>query len=196
MGKRMQSVFPERIETERLLLRPYQAGDGEMYYAVSRKNRAHLQRYESDNVLMEIDSVDEAETIVREIAAEWENQNCYFVGVFDKTEGEFLAQVFVGYKDRDLPDFIIGYIADVEQEGRGYVAEAVRAVLPVLFRNLGAHRVTIHMDDTNVRSQRVAERCGFNLEGHIRENKLNEDGSYSGTLRYGMLRGEFEELFS
>ncbi len=39
-----------------------------------------------------------------------------------------------------------------------------------------------HCDDTNVRSRRVAERCGLVLEGHIRENKLNVDGTHSGRL--------------
>lgn len=50
----------------------------------------------------------------------------------------------------------------------------------------------LERDDTNVRSQRVAERCGFVKEGHIRENKRNADGMLSGTLHYGLLKSEFE----
>jgi len=49
-------------------------------------------------------------------------------------------------------------------------------------------------DDTNVRSRRVAERCGMVLEGHFRENKRNRDGTLSGTLHFGLLRREFEAL--
>jgi hypothetical protein len=37
--------IPTRIETERLYLRPYQAGDGAMYYQVGQRNREHLSRY-------------------------------------------------------------------------------------------------------------------------------------------------------
>jgi RimJ/RimL family protein N-acetyltransferase len=44
----------------------------------------------------------------------------------------------------------------------------------------------------NVRSRRVAERCGFVLEGHIRENKLNPDGTFSGSLYHGLLKSEWE----
>ncbi len=72
-----------------------------------------------------------------------------------------------------------------------YVTEAVNAVVKSLFENLNAHRIRIETDDTNVRSIGVAERCGFVKEGHIRENKRNPDGTYSGTIFFGLLRHEF-----
>ena len=59
------------------------------------------------------------------------------------------------------------------------------------FEHLKAHRVRLECDDSNVRSHRVAERCGMVKEGHIRENKKNPDGTLSGTLHYGLLRSEF-----
>ena len=42
----MQKVLleiPTRIETERLYLRCYEAGDGPWYYAMSQQNRSHLR---------------------------------------------------------------------------------------------------------------------------------------------------------
>jgi RimJ/RimL family protein N-acetyltransferase len=56
--------------------------------------------------------------------------------------------------------------------------------------------VRLECDESNERSWRVAERCGMVREGHWRENKLNEDGSFSGTLHYGILKNEFEALSS
>jgi hypothetical protein len=34
--------LPDKMETERLYLRPYQAGDGSWYYPMSQKNKSHL----------------------------------------------------------------------------------------------------------------------------------------------------------
>ncbi len=82
-------------------------------------------------------------------------------------------------------------IGKVSGNGKGYVTEAVNAVVKSLFEILNAHRIRIETDDTNIRSIRVAERCGFAKEGHIRENKKNPDGTYSGTLFFGLLRHEF-----
>jgi aminoglycoside 6'-N-acetyltransferase len=94
----------------------------------------------------------------------------------------------------DLPEFEIGYFADVDHEGLGFVTEAVQGTLHFIFEHLQAHRVSLRCDDTNVRSGSVAERCGFVREGHLRESKKNPDGTFSGTLCYGLLKGDFEAL--
>jgi ribosomal-protein-alanine N-acetyltransferase len=113
------------------------------------------------------------------------------LGAFRRDTDEFVAQIYVGAVNWNLPEFEIGYFADSEHEGQGYVTEATEAALRFAFEHLGAHRVRLEFDDANVRSLRVAERCGMIREGHIRENKRNADGSISGTLYYGILRDEF-----
>jgi ribosomal-protein-alanine N-acetyltransferase len=188
----MLQEIPERIEAERIVLRPYKAGDGRWYYPMSRKNRAHLARYEAENVVLSIESEEDAEVLVRELAAGWQARNCFFLGAFDRETGEFVAQVYVGPVNWELPEFEIGFFADVEHEGQGYVTEAVGAALGFIFQHLKAHRVRLECDDTNVRSWRVAERCGMVREGHIRENRRNADGTLSGTLHFGLLKREFE----
>jgi aminoglycoside 6'-N-acetyltransferase len=184
--------IPNRIEAKRIYLRCYQAGDGQWFYAMSHKNRAHLARYEADNVVMSIQSEQEAEVLVRELAVEWEARNCFFIGAFDKETDEFVAQVYVGPVNWDLPEFEIGFFVDKDHEGQGYVTEAVRAALRFIFKHLKAHRVRMECDDTNQRSIRLAERCGMVKEGHFRENKKNADGRLSGTLCFGLLKKEFE----
>jgi len=185
--------IPTRIETERLYLRCYQAGDGPWYYEMSQKNKSHLARYESGNAVMTIDTEEDAEIAVRSFAATWVARNAFFLGAFRRDTHEFVAQIYVGAVNWDLPEFEIGYFVDAEHEGQGYVTEAAGAALGFAFEHLGAHRVRLRCDDTNERSFRVAERCGMLREGHMRENKKNADGSISGTLHYGILRGEFME---
>lgn len=186
--------IPARFETKRTYLRSYEAGDGPWFYLMSQRNRTHLARYEADNVVMSIESEENAEVVVRELAAEWEARNFFFMGAFDRETDEFVAQIYVGPVNWDLPEFEIGFFVDRDHEGQGYVTEAVRATLGFIFEHLGAHRVRLECDDTNERSWRVAERCGLVQEGHIRENKVNADGTLTGTLHYGLLRREFEAL--
>jgi ribosomal-protein-alanine N-acetyltransferase len=189
---KMLLEVPERIEAERVYMRPYTAGDGQWYYAMSQKNRSHLARYEAGNVVMSIASEQDAEVVVRELAAEWVARNYFFMGAFDRETDGFVAQIYVGPVNWDVPAFEIGFFVDKDHEGQGYVTEAVRAAMGFIFQHLGAHRVRLECDDTNERSWRVAERCGMVREGHIRENKRNADGTLSGTLHYGLLKREFE----
>jgi [ribosomal protein S5]-alanine N-acetyltransferase len=179
------------IETERLFLRPYRSGDGALYYQISQRNKRHLAQYESRNILMLIASEEEGERAIQRLIASWEAGDAFFLGAFQKETKEFVAQIYIGLSNRQLPEYELGYIVDVDHEGKGYVTESAVAALHFVFEQLGAHRVRLECDDTNVKSRKVAERCGFVKEGHIRENKRNADGRISGTLYYGLLRNEF-----
>jgi ribosomal-protein-alanine N-acetyltransferase len=186
--------IPTCIETERLYLRPYRAGDGAWYYGISLRNRAHLARYEAGNPALALSDPQSAEVLMREFAAHWVARSCFFMGVFDRASDEFVAQIYVGPIDWGLPEFEIGYFADVDHQGQGYVTEAVGGTLRFVFQHLGARRICLRCDDTNLRSALVAERSGLAREGHVRENKAHPDGSITGTLYYGMLRSEFGAL--
>ena len=187
----LQHSLSIHLETERLLLRPYRSNDGSLYYQISQRNRSHLERYESGNILMHLLSEEEAERAIQRLIATRDSGEAYFLGVFDKGTREFVAQIYIGLTNRELPEYELGYIADVDHQGKGYVTEAAKAALQYVFEQLGAHRVRLECDDTNLKSARVAERCGFVREGHVRENRKNPDESISGTLLYGLLRSEF-----
>jgi len=192
MNKMLLDI-PTRFETERLIIRCYEAGDGPLYYAAGVRNRDHLQRYESGNVILTAKTEQEAEILVRELHADWVARNCFFMGAFDKETREFVAQIYVGVVNWDLPEFVMGYFVDKDHEGQSFVTEAVRATLRFIFEHLRAHRVRLDTNETNTRSRRVAERCGFVQEGRLRESRRNPDGTFSGDVFYGLLRSEYEE---
>jgi RimJ/RimL family protein N-acetyltransferase len=183
-----------RLETDRLYLRPYRLEDAAWYAEMSLRNRAHLQRYEAENAAMTIGGEDDARRVLADFAVAWLAGRAFFLGAFLRESDEFVAQVYVGVPNGDLPEFEIGFFADALREGQGYVSEAARAALRFLFDELGARRVRLECDETNARSARVAELCGFKLEGHIRENHLWPDGTVTSTLLYGMLAGESSTL--
>ena len=171
-----EARLPVRWETERLILRPYTKQDAHWYYQMSLRNRDHLQLYESGNLAMSLTSEEHTRKTLATLANYWSEGVCYFVGAFEKAHHEFVAQVYVGPFSVNPVDFIIGYIAERDHEGQGYVTEAVTAIVAQLFSDLGADQVRIHCDETNERSRRVAERCGFRLERMFPEEKRGPDG--------------------
>lgn len=185
--------IPEYMETERLYLRPYQSGDGPMLYAAGMRNRAHFAEFEYGNILMLLKNEVHAEEIIENLVADWAAHKCLFIGIFEKGSSQWVGQVYVEPTNWDLPEFTIGFVADVNYEGKGYISEAVIAVLRMLFINMEAHRIKSDCHEKNVRSWRLLERCGFSREGHLRENKKNANGSFHGDYLYGFLRREFQE---
>lgn len=186
--------IPERIETERLYLRAYKAGDGQMYYMVSIRNREHLAEFESRNVLMQLRNEDHAEDVIGKLVAGWKDRKFFFFGIFEKVTNAWTGQLFLEPTNLELPEIAIGYVAGVNYEGKGYISEAVNVVLKTLFEDLGTHRVKSDCNENNICSWRLLERCGFKREGHLRENKKNVDGSFHGDYLYGLLRQEYINL--
>jgi [ribosomal protein S5]-alanine N-acetyltransferase len=189
--------LPEKMETDRLVVRPYRAGDGAAYFDVCQRNKAHLVRFEGDNPIHAVTTLEEAEILVRDFAVDWARRSAFFLGCWCKETGAFAAQIYIGPLDWHRPAFMIGYFADVDHEGQGYVTEGVRAALRLCFEVLGASRVRLECNELNQRSLRLAERVGFRREGHIREthpNRLRPDGRPSGDLIYGLLRREYHEM--
>ena len=186
--------LPTWLETERLSLRCYQSGDGAAFYQMIQSSQEHLA--EELNAA-ELNLADEhaAEIHVRRLAADWAARKKFILGVWDKATQALIAQVEVYPVDWKTPDFEIGYFVAKKWEGQGIIAEAVKALLRFVFDHLHAHRATIHCKDTNLRSARVAERCGFIQEGHLRETKRTKDGGFRGRLEYGLLRSEYEAIY-
>lgn len=186
--------LPSHIETEHLVLRPYQAGDGSWYYRMSIRNRDHLRRFEAGNPLLDIEDEEDAEGFVRSLADAWDAGEHLFLAAFVRDTDQFAAQIYIGRVNLILPEYRIGYFANVDHEGKGYVTEAVRGCFQFIFEHLKAHRVSLECDDTNERSRRVAERCGMIREAHFRENRRWPDGTLTGTLHYGLLESEWRKM--
>lgn len=71
--------------------------------------------------------------------------------------------------------------------GRGYVTEAVQLVVDYLFWTKKQHRIHLVIVPENAASRRIAERCGFTLEGTMRGAFFNE-GRNQDVLMYSLLR--------
>lgn len=59
----------------------------------------------------------------------------------------------------------LGFSLDFRYQGRGWMAQALTRVLDYAFSELGLHRVMANYQPENLRSQRVLERVGFQVEG-------------------------------
>ena len=193
---RLGDTFQEQRHIRGRIERAYRAGDGPAYHAVCVRNKAHLLPFEDGNAALKVNTVEDAEILVREFAAQWVNRDAFFLGAWQKTDPTvFVAQIYVGPVNWDLPEFALGYFVDCLHEGQGFVTEAARVALGFVFNNLGAYRVRLGCNDTNERSYRVAERCGFTREAHLRQTQSKvclPDGTFTGEYIYGLLRSEFE----
>jgi ribosomal-protein-alanine N-acetyltransferase len=84
----------------------------------------------------------------------------------------------------------IGYWIGAPFARKGYMTEAVRALIPFCFRSLRLHRVEAACIPANSASIRLLERTGFTREGYAR-GYLCIDGAWQDHLLYAQLNEDF-----
>jgi [ribosomal protein S5]-alanine N-acetyltransferase len=97
--------------------------------------------------------------------------------------------------DTDHRHAEIGYALGREFWGRGYVNEAVGAVIDYAFAELKLHRLTATIDTRNRASAKVLMRLGFICEGTQRESYFDA-GEFTDSGLYGLLAMEWRERAS
>ena len=187
---------PERIDTERLVLRSPRAGDGRLVNDAIAVSHAELAPWMPWAGTMP--SVDESEAHCRRQQARFLLREDFVFFMFARGasggEGELLGGTGLHRIDWTVRKFEIGYWRKTGCHGRGFVTEAVRAVARMAFDSLAARRVEIRMDDHNAPSWRVAERAGFTLEALLRFDSATPTGEPRSTRIYARVRGAEEPI--
>lgn len=86
----------------------------------------------------------------------------------------------------------IGYVISKEYWNRGYVSEAIKAVIKFGFEVLHLNRIELHCEEENIGSWRVMEKCGMKFEGILREKVFFKERLRSMKV-YSMLKKEWEK---
>jgi len=77
--------------------------------------------------------------------------------------------------------------------GKGYGTEALQLFLGYVFREMNLRRVSLNVFGYNPRAVRSYEKCGFRIEGRVRQAMLRE-GKRWDMIYMGILREEWEQL--
>jgi RimJ/RimL family protein N-acetyltransferase len=165
---------------ERVRLRPIQGSDLDAFWA------AHID-IRSRGAFFPLGVMSESK--MRKQFAEtgfWEREEGVLLILTHENEMAGHIEFFkpVNYWDA----FELSYqLYDDRFAGRGYVTEAVQLTVDYLFGAKKQHRIHLVIVPENAASRRIAEKCGFILEGTARGAFFN-DGRNQDVLIYSLLR--------
>jgi RimJ/RimL family protein N-acetyltransferase len=111
----------------------------------------------------------DAEAYIRRRAGEWARDERCTWAVCEPTTGEMLGEIELADLDFCHGTAEVACWALPAARGLGMTATALSAVARFAFGGLGLHRLTYAWADGNIASGRVAEKCGFRIEGRQRE---------------------------
>lgn len=186
------SRLPERLTTERLVLRLPELGDVAPLNRAIRDSHAMLKEWMAWAV--EPQTLGETRKFCTESRTAWQDEAALNLVIVERATDEIIGGCGYPRIDWPVPGFEIGYWCRIDRVGRGFISEATWALAAHAFKGLAANRVELRMDDRNARSWHVAERLGFTLEGVLRNEARSPDGSLRATRIYGVTA--LEELAS
>ena len=181
---------PVRLETSRLILRPHRTGDGAALHEALVESITELRRFLWFLPwVAEEQTPESAEIRCRKAEANFLARTDLPFLLIEKPTGRLVGSVGLHRTDWKLPKTEVGYWLRTSAVGRGYATEGIATLVAWSFDRLGVERVELVTDEANLASRKVAERCGFELEGILRHVQRGPDGELRNSCVYARLPG-------
>ena len=183
----MNKAGTQRIETHRLILRPFRIEDAEDMF----------ENWASDTEVTRFltwpahTGVEVSRMVLNDWIPRYEDGGYFNWAIEWKENGRVIGNISVVRFIEELETADIGYCMSRAYWGRGIMPEALRAVTDFLFDTVGVNRVTACHDLNNPKSGRVMQKAGMKFEGILRGAGKNNQGICD-EVRYGLLRSDRE----
>jgi ribosomal-protein-alanine N-acetyltransferase len=180
------SDFPPAVRGKRVILRAPQNSDYGPWAELRAESRAHLQPWEPTWPRDDL-TRPAFKRRVRHHQREARADQGYAFFVFDGEEDRIVGGIALTNVQRGVTQSAsVGYWLGRSATGRGYMSDALEALIPFAFRDLHLHRIEAATQPQNTASVRVLERNGFVREGYAR-SYLRIDGQWRDHLLYGLV---------
>ncbi|TWJ12844.1 RimJ/RimL family protein N-acetyltransferase [Stackebrandtia albiflava] len=117
-----------------------------------------------------------AEGFVERIAPDGWRRGTTAIFALADADDAYCGTVDIRLHADDPTEADVGFVTAPWARGRGYMPAAVNAVCDFGFDRLGVERIEWHANAGNVASRRVAEKCGFTMEGTVRGGLTGPQG--------------------
>lgn len=173
-----------RIQTKRLLLRPFCLYDAKSYYSLA----SDPEILKGTDQPHELDEASAREWIIGH-PEYWQRRKDLFLLITSLETREILGSVSLFTHERHNKAEL-GYWIAHKAWGKGYATEATEAIVKFAFDTMKLYRIEANHLVKNASSGRVIEKLGFQYEGLLRGAYL-KDGSYEDLKYYGLLETEY-----
>jgi RimJ/RimL family protein N-acetyltransferase len=181
--------LPERVTTERLLLRPWRVEDTPLVHAGLTEGWDEMKRW-IPWATEEAPTLDEAAKLVERWIREREGGVNFIYGAFDPKETRAIGGA--GLYRRVGPEAIeIGYWVRSSEWARGYATEASRLLTRLAFALPWVQEVIAFIDPENLGSVRVPTKLGYEPHDDL-DGEAGESRSGKPMLRFTLTRARFE----
>ncbi len=186
MLQKIDKIFEDikSFETQRLLLIPTTKDDFEFFRTMfTNKNIMEFSR------LSHKKSVVDLKTDFERILSLKERKFLFVWKVILKENNKLIGRINIGSIVRKSSRLDLGFVLLPEFWSIGIMSEAVNEIIKYLFNDINIHKITATTNNKNIRSKKLLEKFGFNLEGILKEHTYYaKQNRYIDEASYGLLK--------
>ena len=176
------------LETPRLTLRRLEMRDANDIYDYGRDPQV------ARHVLWDAyTSVSEVRGYIRYMIRKYRSGEPSSWGIVEKETGRVVGTIGYMWYQKDNNACEVGYSLARRCWNRGYMTEALTAVIKYSFETLSMHRVEAQHETDNGASGAVMRKCGMKKERALR-GRLYNKGKYVDVDLYAILREDYAAL--
>lgn len=174
--------LPEELESDRLIIRVSRPGDGAALNEAILESLPELKPWLP--WVSPPPTAEKSEIDCRRAYARFLLNEDLLLFFFLKDSGTLVGASGLHKANWELRQFEVGYWGRTAYTGTGLITEGVRTLSDYALNILRAQRVFLTADEQNVKSWRLAERAGFQLEGTLRKDSADLQGVLRNTRVY------------
>ena len=174
------------MQFDSYLIRLLTPEDFEAFFQLVENNRARLANFFTGTV-SRTKTREETQEFILDITQRAEVRAYFPYVIIDTSNGKIAGFLDLKNIDWTIPKSEMGCYIDEAYEGKGLTSRAFALFVDFCFAEYRFQKLFLRTHHSNTAARRVAEKCGFELEGTIRRDYRTTAGELVDLLYYGKL---------
>lgn len=160
--------------------------DLDAYFQLVERNRQRLEDFFAGTV-SKTKTFEDTRISITEIVQRSNNKTYFPYIIIDNSNGKIAGFLDLKNIDWNIPKSELGFYIDKDYANKGIVTTAIRLLCDFCFSEYKFQKLFLRTHDSNTSARRVAEKCGFEIEGTIRRDYKTTSGEIVDLIYYGRI---------
>jgi ribosomal-protein-serine acetyltransferase len=168
-------------------IRLIESSDQQSYFHLIESNRPRLEDFFAGTV-SKTKTLEDTVKFIDENIEKMNDRKYFPFIVIDTTNNRIAGFIDVKNIDWNIPKAELGCFVDRNYENKGLSSKALEMVIDHLFEEYKFAKLFLRTHENNASARKLAEKCGFEMEGRIRKDYKTTKGELVDLIYYGKLK--------
>jgi len=174
------------MQFDNFSIRPLTLDDLEAYFQMVEKNRSRLEDFFTGTV-SRTKTLGDTQEFISEMAQRAIDKTYFAYLIIDDTDNSIIGFMDLKNLDWNIPKSEMGVYVDEDYASKGLTTKAFRLFCEFCFEEYKFKKLFLRTHPTNLAARKIAEKCGFEVEGIIKRDYKTTSGEIIDLVYYGRL---------